>query len=186
MPANDAAGTVTFPVPPIADSRSHTNVFETAPIPAISCHMPARMSPACREGIITAVSIFENVNVITNTGSINDCPCPTGIFGSGNHRSHCVAAPGSCTIRSAGSTPAYSGRIWRMRSFKVVIECSQPMRSAMTVAGIRGKSRSSLRTSPSTASTNDPFDEREYPGGSSDASAARTVLRATPTGARSP
>lgn len=52
MPANAAAGTVTFPVPPIADSRSQTSVFVTRPIPLISYDIPARMSPACRDGII--------------------------------------------------------------------------------------------------------------------------------------
>lgn len=56
----------------MAASRSHTSVLDTAPIPAINCHMPVRMSPACREGIITADRTFENVNVITSTGSIND------------------------------------------------------------------------------------------------------------------
>jgi hypothetical protein len=35
---------------------------------------------------------------------------------------------------SAGSSPAYSGRIWRIRSFNVVIEYSHPILSAMTVA----------------------------------------------------
>ena len=81
---------------------------------------------------------LECVNVITNTGSTAACPCPTGIRGAGNHRSHCVATPGSCTNRSAGSIPAYNGRNPRTRSFKIVIECSHPIRSAITVAGIRG------------------------------------------------
>lgn len=54
VPANAAAGTLAFPVPPIADSRSQTSVFVTRPTPLISCHIPARMSPACRDGIITA------------------------------------------------------------------------------------------------------------------------------------
>ena len=54
VPANADAGTLTRPVPPIADSRSHSSVLVTFPVPLISCHMPARMSPACRDGIITA------------------------------------------------------------------------------------------------------------------------------------
>jgi hypothetical protein len=81
---------------------------------------------------------------------------------------------------SAGSSPAYSGRIWRIRSFNVVIEYSHPILSAMTVAGIRGKLASNFRTSVSTASTNEPRLLRSYFGGRSDASAARTVLRAMP------
>ena len=107
----------------------------------------------------------EYVNVIASTGSIATCACPTGIRGSGNHRSHCVLAPGSCTIRSAGSMPAYSGRITFNRSFKIVIECSHPIRSAITVEGIRGNSFSNLRTSTSTSSTSDPRAARSYLGG---------------------
>jgi hypothetical protein len=76
--------------------------------------------------------------------------------GSGNHESHCTISPGRYMMRSAGSSPAYSGRIWRIRSFNVVIEYSHPILSAMTVAGIRGKSASNFRTSVSTASTNEP------------------------------
>ena len=95
MPANAAAGTVGRPPPPIADSRSQTSVFVTRPTPEISSHIPARMSPACRDGIIVAVMNRENANVITNTGNTRSWPGPTGIRGAGNHRSHCVSWPGS-------------------------------------------------------------------------------------------
>ena len=36
----------------------------------------------------------ENVSVITSTGSIAACPNPTGIRGSGNHKSICADCPG--------------------------------------------------------------------------------------------
>lgn len=54
VPANPAASAVSFPLPPIADSRSQTNVRGQAPHPVVISHIPARMSPALREGIITA------------------------------------------------------------------------------------------------------------------------------------
>jgi len=57
--------------------------------------MPDRMSPACLDGIIVAAVNRENANVITSTGNTRSCPGPTGIRGSGNHRSHCVSTPGS-------------------------------------------------------------------------------------------
>ena len=94
VPANAAAGGEGRPLPPIADSRSHHRVFVTAPREWMIDHMPARMSPAVREGIIWAAITFENASVITSTGSIATWPPPTGIRGSGNHRSHCVVCPG--------------------------------------------------------------------------------------------
>ena len=54
VPANIAADAPTRPRPPIADSRSHTSVLDTAPIASISCHIPDNRSPARREGSITA------------------------------------------------------------------------------------------------------------------------------------
>lgn len=59
VPANEAASTVGRPVPPIAASRSHTSCLGALPQPAISCHIPARMSPALREGIISPEVILE-------------------------------------------------------------------------------------------------------------------------------
>ena len=56
------------------------------------------MSPACRDGIITADMNRENPNVITNTGSLlRDWLAATGITtaSSGNHRSHWAISPGS-------------------------------------------------------------------------------------------
>jgi len=62
----------------------------TRPSPQISNHIPDRMSPAWRVGIIVAVMNRENPSVITNTGNTRSWPTATGILGSGNHRSHCV------------------------------------------------------------------------------------------------
>jgi hypothetical protein len=95
VPANAAAGTLTRPVPPIADSRSHSSVLVTRPSWQINAHMPDRMSPACRDGIIVAAVNRENANVITSTGNTRSWPGPTAIRGAGNHRSHCVSWPGS-------------------------------------------------------------------------------------------
>ncbi len=62
-----------------------------------------------------------------------------------------------------------------------MIECSHPIRSAITVAGIFASTRSHFRISGSTTSTNDPRGARRYTGGASDAKAARTVFLATPS-----
>jgi hypothetical protein len=99
VPANAAAGVLTRPVPPIADSRSQTSVVVTRPIRLISVHIPARMSPAWRDGIIVAVRNRENANVITSTGNTRSWATPcwpavTGIGGAGNHRSHWAISPG--------------------------------------------------------------------------------------------
>jgi hypothetical protein len=45
VPANAAAGALTRPVPPIADSRSQTSVFATRPICEINVHIPDNRSP---------------------------------------------------------------------------------------------------------------------------------------------
>jgi hypothetical protein len=84
-------------------------------------------------------------------------PVPDRDSGLGEPQVDWVTSPGWCTIRLAGSIPAYSGRIARTRSFKIVIERVQRIRSASTVAGIRGNSLSHLRISGSTASTSEPF-----------------------------
>lgn len=94
VPANAAAATLTFPLPPIADSRSHSSVLVTRPTWEISCHIPARMSPACRDGIIVAVMNRERQRHDQDRQQPL-LPGPTGIRGSGNHRSHWVNCPGS-------------------------------------------------------------------------------------------
>jgi hypothetical protein len=82
-------------VPPIADSRSHTSVLGTRPSWEISSHIPDRMSPAWREGIIVADRNRENANVTTSTGRIRTCRASTGTAVSGNHKSHWATSPGS-------------------------------------------------------------------------------------------
>ena len=94
VPANVAAVACTRPVPPIADSRSHHNRLGTAPTPSIRAHIPARMSPAVREGIIVAETNRENASVITSTGNWACCPLPSGIGVFGNHRSVTWRLPG--------------------------------------------------------------------------------------------
>ena len=76
--------------------------------------------------------------------------------------------------------PLYSGRILASSFFSGPSEYGQPIRRAITGDGIVGHSRSSSRTCGSYASATDPLGARSYFGGLSDASAARTVLRATP------
>ena len=46
-------------------------------------------------------------------------------------------------MRDAGSGGRNNGRSTRSRSFKTVSECAQPIRSAITVAGIVGHCPSS-------------------------------------------
>jgi hypothetical protein len=93
VPANDAAGTVTTPLPPMADSLSQINVFGTLPRALMSCHMPASRSPACRDGSIVAVRNRENPmghhehrkhQILTVAG--RDARL-------GNHKSHCTISP---------------------------------------------------------------------------------------------
>ena len=147
-------------------------------------HIPARMSPALREGIITASVTREYPHVIASTGNTS-CPsgrplAPTGIGTGGNHRSHCASSPGRYSRRSAGSGGRNNGRNSRTRSLRMVNECVQPIRSAITVAGILGCSASNTRTCGSTLSTSDPRGPRSREGGTSARNAARTVLRANP------
>ncbi|GFG52463.1 hypothetical protein MAGR_39040 [Mycolicibacterium agri] len=83
-------------------------------------------------------------------------------------------------VRETGSGGRYSGRNWRTRSLRVRIEYCQPIRSAITVAGILGNAFSNSRIRGSTSSTTDPAGSRTYFGGRSEANATFTVLRATP------
>jgi hypothetical protein len=62
----------------VDDGSVHSSVRVAFPIPLISCHIPARMSPACHDGIITADMNRENASIMTNTGSTRSCPDPPG------------------------------------------------------------------------------------------------------------
>ncbi|WP_162931101.1 hypothetical protein [Streptomyces sporangiiformans] len=57
----------------------------------------------------------------------------------------------------------------------------QPIRSAITVAGISGQCSSSSRICGSTASTIEPFGARWHFGGASSTIALRTVLLEIPS-----
>ena len=83
-------------------------------------------------------------------------------------------------MRSAGSAGANNGRSAATLARSTDAECSQPIRSAITLAGIVGVAVSSARICPSKASTREPAGLRSYFGGESAANAARTVFRATP------
>jgi hypothetical protein len=83
-------------------------------------------------------------------------------------------------VRSDGSGGKYSGRSSATRPDNTRIERCQPIRSAITVAGILGYVCSSSRIRGSTASTTDPPGLRRHVGGPSAFNALRTVFRDTP------
>jgi hypothetical protein len=95
VPANAAAGTDTRPVPPIADSRSQTDVFGTRPSWEISSHIPDRMSPPCRKGIIIAEWNRENAKGQYEHRQDACLPGGDRMGVSGNHGSHWAISPGS-------------------------------------------------------------------------------------------
>src|SRR5215216_4943107 len=90
------------------------------------------------------------------------------------------SSPGKYVVRWHGSGGTNNGRSSATRSRSTRIERVQPIRSAITVAGIDGNSRNNSTICGSTTSTIDPFTARSYCGGPSARSAARTVFRATP------
>src|SRR5450756_1719673 len=111
---------------------------------------------------------------------------PTGTTLPGNHRSHCTISPAVYVVRSAGSATRNNRRSCATLAHNTDEECSDPIRSAITVAGMSGNSVSKTGIAGSNASTNNPPAGRSYIGGSCAANAARTVLRAfvgTATGA---
>jgi hypothetical protein len=79
-------------------------------------------------------------------------------------------------VRPDGSGGRYTGRSSATRPDSTRIDRCQPIRSAITVAGIVGTALSSSRIRGSTSSTIDPLGARRYRGGSSEAIAALTVF----------
>ena len=76
-----------------------------------------------------------------------------------------------------GSGGRYTGRSSATRAWSTRIGSgSRPIRSAITVAGIRGYPCNSSRIRGSTSSTIEPFSGRSYFGGSSEANAVLTVF----------
>ena len=84
-------------------------------------------------------------------------------------------------MRPAGSGGRYAGRNSVTRDDSTRIEWVQPIRSAITVAGIVGYAFSNSRMRGSTPSTIEPAGLRSYFGGASDSNAAYTVFRETPS-----
>lgn len=63
---------------------------------------------------------------------------------------------------------------------RIDAECSQPIRSAITDAGILGNDASNARICGSASSANRGLGARSYLGGSTERNAARTVFRDIP------
>ena len=185
VPRNASKSSVSFGFPalqePTADSLSHTSSRGTAPACCSSAQCPPIRSGLCLEQIIIAKILREYPATITSTGGRPTCPCPSGTSTGGNHRSHCIRCPGRYVVRDDGSGGRNSGRSTRTRSLSTVNDRSHPTRSAITVAGILGVTRSSSRIAGSNTSTDDPLGGRSYRGGRSLANALFTVFRATPS-----
>src|SRR5215210_8644417 len=79
-------------------------------------------------------------------------------------------------MRDAGSGGRYTGRSSATRPLSTRIEYGQPIRSAITVAGIVGVACNNSRIRGSTISTTDPRAGRAYAGGASAAKAFFTVF----------
>ena len=73
-----------------------------------------------------------------NNAGLRVCPNPTGNSIGGNHRSHWAISPAAYAVRDAGSGGRYTGRSSATRAESTRIERVQPIRSAITVAGILG------------------------------------------------
>ena len=159
VPANAAASTLE-----LARSRRSRTPGPTPacagqpPHPPISSHIPARMSPALRDGIITASVTREYPHVIASTGNTRSCPrgAAPGSAPAGTTDRTARPRPARTPPGRPGRAARYNGRSCRTRSLRIVNDCVQPIRSAITVAGIRGNSASNARICGSTASTTDP------------------------------
>ena len=169
---------------PTAPSPSQTSTRGTAPSAAISCHQPANRSSARRVGISTADSHREypqhhrqHRQLLRRAG----LPEPDRQLDRREPQIALRDLPGRIARARrpdpAADTPAAAPRT---RSLNTVIQRVQPIRSAITVAGIVGTSLQQLPDRGSTASTTDPAGCRSYFGGPSEANAARTVFLETP------
>ena len=122
----------------------------------------------------------EYAATIVNTGGLASTCGATGTTSPGNHRSHCTISPAAYMVRSAGSGGLNNGRSNATRARNTDAECSHPIRSAITVAGIAGNSVNNRRIPGSNPSTREPCSALEYLGGVSAANAERTVFLANP------
>lgn len=112
------------------------------------------------ETLAEAHQRLENPNTPAITHSLSAWPCPSGISMSGCHRSNWANSPGRYDVRPAGSGGRNAGRSSRTRAVNTVMPRSQPTRSAITAAGIRGSACNSRRMSGSNASTTEPRGRR--------------------------
>jgi hypothetical protein len=113
----------------------------TAPNRCSSCHQPANRSSLSRLGISNAPAVREYPDTVVITGScfaVRDWPNPTGSSIGGNQKSNWASSPGSYAVRPDGSGGRYTGRSSATRPESTRIERVQPIRSAITVAGILG------------------------------------------------
>jgi len=92
---------------------------------------------------------------VSTGGSANTLGA-TGTTLPGNHRSHCTISPATYVVRSAGSAGRYNGRSNAIRARSDDDECSHPIRSAITVAGMSGNCVSNARIAGSNPSTIEP------------------------------
>lgn len=80
---------------------------------------------------------------MVNTGSclaVRLCPNPTDSSIGGNQKSHwAIPPPATYSVREAGSGGKYTGRSSATRPERTRIERVQPIRSAITVAGMRNR-----------------------------------------------
>src|SRR5665648_817976 len=140
----------------------------------------ATRSPVVREGNSNAIMNPEYVATIVSTGGSANTFGATGTTSPGNHRSHCTISPAVYVVRSAGSGGLNNGRSNATLARNTDDECSHPIRSAITDAGISGNSVNNRRIAGSNSSTREPCGAREYIGGVSAANADRTVFLANP------
>ena len=89
--------------------------------------------------------------------------------------------PSRTAVHDARSGGKHTGRSPRTRCLSTLNPRVQPIRSAITVAGILGHAASNPRIRGSTPSTIDPHATHRYRGSPSAASARRTVRLATPS-----
>jgi hypothetical protein len=140
MPRNASNASISFALPPLrmlnAASPSQARARGTDPYPVSTFQCPAIRPSAWRDGIITAPDLREYPDSIVNSGGRATYLKPTGISTAGTHKSHCANSPEAKDVREARSLGASSGRSAVTRSRSTVIDRDQPIRSAITVAGI--------------------------------------------------
>ena len=115
---------------------------------------------ACGSGSAPRSASGSTHGTMVSTGScagLRTRPHPAGMVTGGNQKSHWAISPAAYAVRDAGSGGRYAGRSSATRSRSTRTECSHPIRSAITVAGIVGYAFSSSRIRGSAASVTDPF-----------------------------